>query len=271
MNSGSNGNCYYVGNGEEAILVDAGITCAEIEKRMGRLGLSLEKVKALFVSHEHSDHILGVPGLARKYRLSVYITNGTYAESRFHIRKQHVHAFRPLTPVHVGQLAVTAFSKHHDAIDPHSFVICCGGITVGVFTDIGHPCDQVITHFSKCHAAFLETNYDEDRLSKGKYPAFLKSRIRSDKGHLSNIQALELFTKHRPPFMSHLLLSHLSKENNAPEIVDALFSAFAGPTKIILASREKETPVYRIEHIEFPKAEIPSPFVKKAKGQLSLF
>lgn len=271
LNSGSNGNCYYIGNGEEAILVDAGITCTEIEKRMRRLGLSMERVKALFISHEHSDHILGVPALSRKYKLPVYITDGTYIESRFHIRRQLVHPFLALEPVLVGQLAVTAFSKHHDAIDPHSFIISAGGVTIGVFTDIGHPCEQVIAHFSRCHAAFLETNYDEERLLKGRYPAFLKTRIRSDKGHLSNLQALELFTRHRPTFMSHLFLSHLSKENNAPEIVEALFSAYAGPTKIVLASRDRETAVYRIEHVVFPTAEIPSPFVKKAKGQLSLF
>jgi phosphoribosyl 1,2-cyclic phosphodiesterase len=245
LNSGSNGNCYYVGNNREAILVDAGISCREIERRMKRLGLFMDKVKAVFVSHEHTDHIKGIPVLARKYKLPVYITAPTQLNGRLHL--DNVKAFTAYEPVPIGDLTVTAFPKLHDASDPYSFIITCNGIRVGVFTDIGTPCEHVIKHFSQCHAAFLEANYDEDMLANGRYPYYLKKRISGEKGHLSNKQALELFKAHRPSYMSYLFLSHLSKENNCPNLVQDLFKLHAGSTQIVVASRFKETPVYQIE------------------------
>ena len=152
-------------------------------------------------------------------------------------------------PVSVGELTVTAFPKLHDARDPHSFVVTCNRVNVGIFTDIGSVCEQVIKNFQQCHAVFLESNYDEAMLETGSYPIHLKNRIRDGKGHLSNKQALELFVKHKPPFMSHLLLSHLSAENNTQKIVREMFKEVSGDTKIIIASRNKETAVYNIKSI----------------------
>ncbi len=146
----------------------------------------------------------------------------------------------------IGELAVTAFSKMHDAAEPHSFIVAAGDLRIGVFTDIGEPCDEVIRHFRQCRAAFLEANYDEKMLEEGRYPVYLKRRISGTQGHLSNTQALELFRTHKPPFMSHLLLSHLSKENNRPELARELFVPHAGGTEIIIASRHEETAVYHI-------------------------
>src|SRR6266498_3260418 len=111
LNSGSNGNCYYIGNDNEAVLIDAGISCREIEKRMKRLGLLIEKVKAIFVSHEHSDHIFGIPVLSNKYRLPVYITSGTLKYSRLSIEKHLIIPFYAYEPVIIGQLSVNAFPK----------------------------------------------------------------------------------------------------------------------------------------------------------------
>jgi phosphoribosyl 1,2-cyclic phosphodiesterase len=247
LNSGSNGNCYYIGNEHEAVLVDAGISCRETERRMLRLGLSMKKVKAIFVSHEHSDHINGIPILAKKYQLPVYITAPTLQNGGLIIDGHLVMPFIAFQTIGIGRLSITAFTKQHDASNPHSFIISCGEITVGVFTDIGFACEQVIHYFSKCHAAFLEANYDDDMLDKGGYPFHLKRRIRGDHGHLSNKQALELFTMHRPPYMSHLLLSHLSKNNNDPQLVQELFDSCADGINIIVASRYEETTVYHID------------------------
>jgi hypothetical protein len=108
----------------------------------------------------------------------------------------------------------------------------------------------VIKHFQQCHAAFLEANYDEQMLEEGNYPFYLKSRIRGGKGHLSNKQALQLFTTHKPAFMSHLLLSHLSKNNNCPKLVHELFNKHAGDVKMVVASRYEETAVYHIGQSE---------------------
>jgi phosphoribosyl 1,2-cyclic phosphodiesterase len=269
LNSGSNGNCYYVGNNEEAVLVDAGISCREIEKRMHSLGLDPKKLKALFVTHEHTDHISGIPTLAKKYRLPVYITPGTYRASGFQLEQQMIHSFNAFEPVQAGALSITAFPKWHDAIDPHSFIISCAGVTTGVFTDIGEPCKNVINYFKQCHAVFLETNYDEDMLAKSRYPVFLRNRISSKHGHLSNTQALQLFAAYKPSFMTHLFLSHLSKENNNPGMVEALFNQQANGVRIIHASRYTATGLYHIAATG-SAGTLPAPNKKLVKAQLQL-
>jgi phosphoribosyl 1,2-cyclic phosphodiesterase len=246
LNSGSNGNCYYIGNDKEAVLVDAGISCKETEKRMRRLGLQMDKVKAIFISHEHTDHIKGVQVISKKYQLPVYITNSTLQGGGLILQEQSVLPFQAYVPVQIGDMRITAFPKYHDAAEPHSFIITYNDITIGVFTDIGAPCQHLIKHFQLCHAAFLEANYDEQMLERGRYPYYLKRRIRGGHGHLSNRQALELFTTHRPSFMSHLFLSHLSRDNNNPELVLDLFQQHAAGTQIVVASRDVETAVYQI-------------------------
>jgi phosphoribosyl 1,2-cyclic phosphodiesterase len=271
LNSGSNGNCYYIGNDEEAILVDAGISCRETEIRMKRCGLSMDKVKAIFVSHEHSDHIKGVRVLSKKYKLPVYITKGTQAHGRVHVEKHLVFRFRPYVPVNVGNLSVTAFPKFHDANDPHSFIVNSAGVTVGVFTDIGKACEKVVSHFRLCNAVFLESNYDDEMLANGNYPYYLKQRISGDNGHLSNAQALELVGKHKPTSMSHLILSHLSKNNNCPKLVEELFRKNVKGTNVVVASRYEETEVFRI-HATTTKAKSSiTKSVAPEKLQLSLF
>lgn len=246
LNSGSNGNCYYVGNAHEAVLIDAGISCRETETRMRRLGLSMQKVKAIFVSHEHSDHIRGIAVLAKKYDLPVYITPRTLQGAGLYLNDCTVLEFISHQSIQIGDIKITAFTKQHDAAEPHSFIVSCGDVNVGVFTDIGTVCDNLIDHFKLCHAAFLEANYDEEMLENGRYPFHLKRRIRGGHGHLSNTQALSLFIDHKPAHMSHLLLAHLSKDNNCPKLVYNLFNGYARGAQIIVASRFEETPVYFI-------------------------
>jgi phosphoribosyl 1,2-cyclic phosphodiesterase len=244
--SGSNGNCYYVGNENEAVLVDAGISCKEIEMRMKRSGLSLQKIKAVFVSHEHTDHISGLPILAKKYSLPIFISASTLRGSRLWLEKSLLHHFSAAEEVVIGDLTIRPFSKRHDAADPYSFTIAGSGMTVGVITDVGAACDNVVHHFKQCDAVFLESNYDEKMLDKGRYPFYLKARIRGGLGHLSNREALQLFQQHRSPALSHLLLSHLSHNNNCPKLVEELFAAHAGGVKTIVTSRFRETPVYKL-------------------------
>ncbi len=246
INSGSNGNCYYVGNDNEAVLVDVGLTCKEVEKRMERLGLSVNKVKAIFISHEHSDHIKGLAVFAKKHKLPVYISTPTLKSSRLLLDSNNTFPLNHLQNIQIGNLKISAFSKFHDAADPYSFTVECNDVRVGVFTDIGAVCDRLITHFKNCHAAFLEANYDTDMLQNGRYPYFLKRRIMGGHGHLSNMQALELFMNHKPEYMSHLLLSHLSKDNNDPELVESLFKNVAGDTFVKVASRYEETELYYV-------------------------
>ncbi len=247
LNSGSNGNCYYVGNGHEAVLIDAGISCRETEKRMKRLELEMAQVKAIFVSHEHGDHITGIPALSKKFRLPVYITEATYSNSHIPIEADLIRHFQPHDSIGIGDIAVTAFPKFHDAAEPHSFLVSSREVNVGIFTDLGFACEQLVHHFKQCHAAFLEANYDVNMLEKGNYPYHLKKRISGGQGHLSNEQALQLFLQHRPAQMSHLVLAHLSKNNNHPKLVEDLFQQHAGNTRIVVASRYQETEVYHIQ------------------------
>lgn len=244
--SGSNGNCYYIGNGREAVLVDAGISCRETEKRMAKQGLAMQQVKAIFVSHEHTDHVKGLSVLANKYQLPVYLTNGTRSSCRLAIPDRLLHPLTDMQCVNVGSLTVTSFRKFHDAADPHSFLIEGDGYTVGVFTDIGRVCERVTDFFSRCDAAFLEANYDVDMLMQGRYPFFLKNRIRGGYGHLSNAEALALFVERRSPKLSHLFLSHLSRDNNDPDLAYQLFDTHRGNTEVIVAGRYAETAVHTL-------------------------
>ena len=140
-----------------------------------------------------------------------------------------------------------------------------------MFTDSGRVCDNLVKNFKICHAAFLESNYDEEMLELGNYPLSLKNRIRGGVGHISNKEALQLFLAHRPSFMTHLFLAHLSKNNNTPEIAEALFKSVAGETRIIVASRSGETEVFEIDGV--PVANTVSNYAHKNKSinQLTLF
>jgi phosphoribosyl 1,2-cyclic phosphodiesterase len=270
LNSGSNGNCYYIGSRDEAILIDAGLSCRETESRMRECGLSMDRVRAVFISHEHTDHIRGIEVLSRKYRLPVYITPATLQHSRLKIAPEYTRSFTAGTPVQEGRLQVEAFVKTHDAADPHSFLVSCGNIRIGVFTDIGHVCDQLTHYFAQCHAAFLEANYDTEMLASGPYPYHLKRRISGGKGHLSNVQALELFRKARPEYMSHLFLSHLSRDNNDPQKVYELFCAEGAGTEIIVASRYAATGSFCIDPAA-TAVPVPVATAVQAAGQLTLF
>lgn len=271
INSGSNGNCYYIGNDDEAVLVDVGLTCKEVETRINRLGLSLKKIKAIFISHEHSDHIKGLSVFAKKHQLPVYISTPTYKSSKLTLIEDNVFTISHLQEIKIGKLNILAFSKFHDAADPYSFTIECNDVRVGVFTDIGAICDRLITQFKTCHAAFLEANYCPNMLANGSYPYFLKRRITSGHGHLSNTQALELFQNHKPAFMTHLLLSHLSKDNNNPVLVEEIFKNVAGETFVQVASRDQETPLFYVNNNHVQKSTYHFNPTEYVPDQVNLF
>lgn len=213
---------------------------------MRRLGLSMGKVKAIFISHEHYDHIKGVDVICKRYNVPVYITNDTLKNSGLKVGRVNIREFRAHESISIGELSVLPFPKFHDGIDPYSFVVSGHGVNIGVFTDIGAPCDHLKKHFKMCHAAFLESNYDHDMLMNGDYPEYLKRRIAGDKGHLSNAQALELFLEHKADHLSLVLLAHLSKENNDPQLAKDLFMKHAGDVEVVVASRYEETEVFTI-------------------------
>lgn len=246
INSGSNGNCYYISNGQDAVLIDAGLSCRETENRMKQMGLSLSKVRAIFITHEHADHIKGAQLLSSKHNITAYLNHKTHYKSHLKFRPELYRRIEHAEVIDVNGIKVTGFSKRHDAEDPISFVVNFAGISIGVFTDIGSVCDNLTHYMRGCHAAYLESNYDEEMLDKGRYPIHLKNRIRGGLGHLSNKQALDFFLAHRPAHMTHLFLSHLSRDNNDPDLALQLFRQHAGDVQVHVASRYGYSDVFHI-------------------------
>jgi len=235
--SGSNGNCYYIGNEKDAVLIDAGISCKQILKRTDERGIDASKIKAIFITHEHGDHLRGARVTAKRLRIPVYMTSRTYVAAYNNLKPDYPRFFAPGEKTEVGNFVVHSFLKNHDASEPCSFRVEYNGKNIGIFTDIGEPCDNVTAHLQKCDALFLETNYDETMLHEGPYPFYLKKRIASSHGHLSNIQALKLVQEHAGENLKHIFLSHLSAENNTPEIAFDSFKTLHSTYNVIVTSR----------------------------------
>lgn len=244
--SGSNGNCYYVGNEHDAILVDVGIFRKQVLLRMNEAKLDINKVRAIFISHEHSDHMRGVRVLAKQFNIPVYMTPTTFQNTWKTNRPGNYRLFEPDIPVKINSITVHPFLKKHDAADPCSFRVEVEDKQIGVMTDIGEACDKVTSHFSLCDAAFLESNYDDNMLMKGSYPWPLKKRVASEVGHLSNQQSMKLVQQFMKDDLKLLILSHLSGENNRPELVMETFNGLAAKTNVQLADRHAATPVYKL-------------------------
>jgi len=245
--SGSNGNCYYIGNKEDAILIDAGINCKQILIRMKTRELDPAKIRAIFITHEHNDHVCGARVLGKKLDIPVYMTKGTFQSLYFTNQPHAVRFIEPGQPVMLIPFIIHPILKNHDATEPTSFRIELNGINVGVFTDIGLPCKNVTSHLHQCHALFLETNYDEKMLWDGSYPQHLKERVASDVGHLSNIQAMELLTEHAGSLLKWVLLSHLSGENNTPKIAYEALRHLENRFNLVVTSRKEAGDVITIE------------------------
>jgi phosphoribosyl 1,2-cyclic phosphodiesterase len=244
--SGSNGNCYYIENNDDAILIDAGISAKQIVNRMFNLRLSTSKVRGIFISHEHTDHICGVDVLSRRLSIPVFITRKTYSSYGKTINSTLLNFFSPGKQVNIGKIDINPFLKSHDAAEPCSFLISSGGCNVAVMTDIGIECSNVISHLKDADAVFLETNYDDDMLKKGPYPPYLKTRISSDKGHLSNKQAGRIALEYATTRLKHVFLSHISENNNTPELAFNTFNNLIRQRKdlkpeLSVASRHKES------------------------------
>jgi len=244
--SGSNGNCYYVGNEEHAVIIDAGICYNMLLERMASVGLSVDKIKAVFISHEHNDHVRGAYSICNKLQIPVFYSRNTFNNTYKTFRAKYARLFETDKEQDVFGIKVLPFSKRHDAADPHSFVVDIDGRKIGVMTDIGIADERVATEFGRCDAVFLESNYDEDMLWKGSYPYFLKKRVASEVGHLSNRQSFELASQHCSPTLSHIFLSHISADNNT---IDKALSAFAGmpqTVRVLPTSRHEASAVVRL-------------------------
>jgi phosphoribosyl 1,2-cyclic phosphodiesterase len=216
--SGSKGNAIYVADGRTAILVDAGLSGVEITKRMHSAGLQMESLKAIVVSHEHSDHVRGVGVLARRYHLPVYITAATAAAATAQLgRIDDLKHFEIGRSFSIGGLAIHPFATTHDAQDSSGFTIARNGHKIGIATDLGMATGMVKEHLKACSLVVLEANHDPTMLLEGPYPWPLKQRIKSRNGHLSNQDSRDLLTEIKHSGLCHVILAHLSEINNTPE------------------------------------------------------
>jgi len=215
-------------------------------QRMQERNLNPAKIKALFITHEHSDHISGARVLGKRLRIPVYLTARTWFGAYKNQRPDFPSFFQPGDVVEAGGFLVHTFLKNHDASEPCSFRVQYGEKSVGVFTDIGEPCENVKNHVQQCHALFLETNYDEKMLWEGSYPWFLKKRVASYVGHLSNDQAFELLQNHAGDNLKCVLLSHISKENNTPATALSAMQPLSQEYQIELTSRFEASPVFQL-------------------------
>ena len=228
--SGSKGNAIYVSDGHTAILVDAGLSGREIERRLQSRGLQAEDLYALVLSHEHADHAQGVGVLSRRYRLPVYSTRKT-AEAAYRIGNVSDTVFFECGETfRIASLLIQPFSLSHDAEDPAGFTIQVNGLKLGIVTDLGVVTSMVREHLKGCHALILEANHDDAMLLNGPYPWPLKQRIRSRRGHLSNTDSSSLLSDIWHDRLQHVILAHLSETNNTPQealrsVAPALFGS----------------------------------------------
>lgn len=248
--SGSSGNCFYIGNENEAILIDAGISAKQTINRLLQIGGNPEKIKAIFITHEHSDHIRGSDVLARKLKIPIFATNATAKKGFLCSNKILINCIEKNTTLKIGSLKIEAFSKFHSAADPVSFNVY-ENKKVSVITDAGHACENIKKHVSNCNFIFIEANHDEEMLENGPYPIYLKKWIKGDEGHLSNSQAASCIKKYASAKLEKIILSHLSSTNNTPEIALATFKEIIKARndfhpKISVSVREQPTQLFKI-------------------------
>lgn len=221
--SGSSGNCIFVGSDNCNLLVDAGISSKRIVAGLAEHFIQPESVSAILITHEHSDHVNGLPVFLKKYPTSVYATEGTIRA----IKKSPAGAKIPPELFHpidlterltFGDIEVECCGTSHDAACPVAFSFLCEGCKVGMATDLGCITPGIVKHLSDARILYLESNYDRYMLLAGSYPYSLKQRIMGDRGHLSNEDSARLLLHVMNEKLRYIMLAHLSKENNMPDL-----------------------------------------------------
>ncbi|MEA3429143.1 MAG: MBL fold metallo-hydrolase [Thermodesulfobacteriota bacterium] len=216
--SGSKGNAIFVSDGSTSILVDAGLSGIEIERRLKSKGLCPDDLDAILVSHEHADHIQSVGVLSRRFDLPVFISEGTRKAASSHIGNiQDIVNFESGTSFLINTLTIHPFSISHDAEDPVGFTINRDKTKIGIATDLGIATSMVKEHLKDCSLLILEANHDTDMLINGPYPWELKQRIKNRTGHLSNEESKNLLREVQHNQLKHVILAHMSETNNTPE------------------------------------------------------
>ena len=244
--SGSKGNCTLVSSSTTRLLIDAGISCREVLRRLQRCCEDPCAIDAILITHEHSDHIAGIRVLARKLKIPVYITAATYQAYQRSVRDANGHRvsldrrehFSSGMRFQIGDISVTPFTIPHDAVDPVGFTFSADGIKIGICTDLGYMPASVRDHLRRCHVLMIESNHDLELLRGGPYPWSVKQRVMSRVGHLSNDALADFLTTDYDGGAEFLILAHLSEQNNHPEIARMTAErALSGQRSLFLQNR----------------------------------
>ena len=250
--SGSSGNACYVETESANILVDAGLSCREIERRLEKVGVEPQKLDALIITHEHADHVKGAGPVARRFNLPVYINGRTFERSR----KTLGNLSRPVIfqtgqTLNINDLCVETFSKCHDAVDPLGLVLGFDGTRIGLSTDLGRATSLVEDRLKGCDVLIMEFNYDQKMLEQGPYPLDVKRRIKGPEGHLSNKQAGDLLSVVSNKNLKFVVLAHISKINNLPEkahqqAIETLSGCGIGGVNILISKQNEPVPMIEL-------------------------
>lgn len=221
LQSGSNGNCIFVESHGIRLLFDAGLSGVQTERRLRNIGVDIDSIQGVIISHDHSDHVSGAGVLHRKYGLPVWMTRKTYdraTEGKRIGRLNEPKIFQAGGRIEFGPIAVETVPTTHDAAEGVGFVVDNGSARLGILTDLGHVFDELSTTVTTLDGILLESNYDLQMLVEGSYPDVLKRRIRGRGGHLSNVEAATLL-RDAGRKLRWACLGHISQENNHHDLV----------------------------------------------------
>jgi phosphoribosyl 1,2-cyclic phosphodiesterase len=242
LGSGSTGNATLIeGHGgltTTRVLVDCGFSLRELERRLALKGLAACDIDAVFVTHEHGDHVGCALTLARKHRVPLFTSRGTWrAIGAPELPDGLLHFARDLVPIAMGDLELTPYTVPHDAHEPLQLRASDGAVRLGVLTDVGSITPHLIAQLKTCHALLLECNHDRTMLANSSYPASLKARIGGKLGHLANDTAAQILAECLHGGLQHLVAAHLSERNNRPDLARAALSAVVGgrPEDVLVA------------------------------------
>jgi phosphoribosyl 1,2-cyclic phosphodiesterase len=219
LGSGSRGNATYLESGKTRILIDAGMSGKELQRRLAFIDVEISAIDAIIVTHEHNDHIYGVGVLSRRAGIPVFANPATFsaASKRVH-RLSAYKEFETGVAFQFHGLQIHPFAISHDSADPVGFRISDGLVSLGFCTDTGKVSKLIHHRMATCQALVLESNHDIELLQNGTYPPYLKQRIRSSQGHLDNVAAAAFLKELLHEGLQHVVLAHLSEENNRSEI-----------------------------------------------------